>query len=894
MRQIQISALLLCFLASMGIANAAAPPLLEWQKCLGGTGQDMPVRLIKGSDGFIYTLGSTGSSDGDVVQNRGALDLWLTKLDSTGQLIWQKTYGGSNMDIGTGIVQLSSGGFIIAGYTASTNGDITSNHGNFDAWVLKIDQSGNIIWQKTIGGSQVDLCYSLIQTQDGGFLLGGGTYSNDGDVSGLHGDQDFWLVKINSAGTIQWQRTLGGSSLDVCYGIIENNSGEIIACGATNSTNGDVTGNHGSFEFWVNKLSASGNLLWSKCYGGTEQESALSICRGATGQYLIAGYSKSANGDVGHNSGYNDFWACLIDDTGLLVKEKSFGGTGADIAYSVIHTIDGGFLLSGGTNSSDIDVRSNHGLEDVWLLKTDQNLNIEWSQCLGGTGNDRPSCAIQNSDGGYYVAAYTYSTDGDITGNHGTADFWILKMACKIPIAAFSSSTDSVCTNGSVQLINNSSNSTAYSWSVNNQVFSTLTNPSTNLGRNGRNVILLKSETCYYSDQTQKTIYVSPPPQVQILSSEPYLCSGSTIDLSSIGSGASLWSNGATGSSISISQGGLYELTLSRGGCSRSATINIVEHAAPVFSLGPDTTICNGTSLQLNSPLNMNSYTWQDGSSQFNYLVTMSGTYRVTIEDQYCAASDEIVVNMINCGAPIANFSSNTQIVCENEEVSFFDLSGNALSWSWSFPGGQPSVSTLQNPVVTYSIPGTYPVMLQATNSAGTNSIMRVQYLRVNANPTKPIITVIGYDLNSTPAENYQWMLNQSQIPGATYRTYNAIQSGNYQVEISDDNQCHAISDPVTVLITGLANLKAKGSGLTVYPNPTYGEVFIQAESGKSEKAEVRLFDNKAALLYSNNIDPQYGSPETTLDLSELASGTYFLEYRTQSGNVTGSILIKQ
>ena len=112
---------------------ASAPPLLEWQKCLGGSGQDMPVHLIKGTDGFIYTLGSTASIDGDVQLNRGSLDLWLTKQDSAGNLIWQRTYGGSNIDIGTGLVQIPGGGFILAGYSSSNNGDLSGNHGNFFA-----------------------------------------------------------------------------------------------------------------------------------------------------------------------------------------------------------------------------------------------------------------------------------------------------------------------------------------------------------------------------------------------------------------------------------------------------------------------------------------------------------------------------------------------------------------------------------------------------------------------------------------------------------------------------------------------------------------------------------------------------------------------------------------
>ena len=873
---------------------ASAPPLLEWQKCLGGSGQDMPVHLIKGTDGFIYTLGSTASIDGDVQLNRGSLDLWLTKQDSAGNLIWQRTYGGSNIDIGTGLVQIPGGGFILAGYSSSNNGDVSGNHGNFDAWILKIDVNGNIIWQKTIGGSQVDLCYTIQALQDGNYVFGGGTYSNDGDVSGHHGDQDFWIVKINTSGAILWHRSLGGTGLDVCYDIIETNSGQIIACGSTNSTDGNVSGNHGNYDFWINRISSNGTVISSNCYGGTQQESAqsMSLCSG--NRIAVAGYSKSSNGDVTSNSGYNDYWFCLIDSNGIIEREKSYGGSGTDVAYSVINTLDGGFLLSGGTTSTDFDVKNNHGAEDVWLVKTDSILNLEWSKTYGGSGNERPSCSMENDDGGYIIASYSYSTDGNISGNHGTSDFWIIRLSCHQPIAQFSTSTDSVCVNDLLQLTNLSVNASSYSWYLNNTLFSNQKDASTLVNRFGRNIIKLKTETCYSSDEIQKQVYMSSAPQVQINKSEPYICTGSTIELSTTTSGTYTWSNGSTQSSIQISQGGIYQLDLKLAGCTVHKGVIISEHTPPPFSLGSDTTICIGSSLMLSAPANMQSYLWQDGSAQSNFLVTNPGIFELTVSDQYCSSTDQISVNMINCGIPVANFTASAQIICENAIVSFQDLSGNATTWNWTFPGGQPSSSTQQNPNITYSQSGTYSVMLEASNAAGTNTIMRVHFVVVNPNPFKPQVTLIGNQLNSTHADRYQWELNQVTIPGASYQSYEATQSGNYRVEITDLNQCKAVSDAVTVLITGLPNLRGTGSGISVYPNPTYGDVHLQTNYNLNESAEIRIFDNKASLVYSGSVSYQFSNEATTLDLSNLPSGTYFLEYRTQSGSVAGSILVKQ
>lgn len=894
MRQNRLLWFFFCFLSTCVGSYASAPPLLEWQRCLGGSGQDMPVHLIKGNDGFIYTLGSTASVDGDIQINRGSLDFWLTKQDSSGNLIWQKTYGGSNIDIGTGIIQIPGGGFLLAGYTSSNNGDVSGNHGNFDAWILKIDPSGNIIWQKTIGGSQVDLCYTIQLLQDGNYIFGGGTYSNDGDVSGHHGDQDFWLVKINQTGTILWQRALGGSGLDVCYDLIETANGQIIACGSTNSIDGQVSGNHGNYDLWINRLSSNGTLLSSRCYGGTEQESGLSLTVGSGNSIAVAGYSKSSNGDVSANFGYNDFWLCLIDSNGTIIREKNFGGSGTDVAYSVINTIDGGFLLTGGTTSTDYNVKNNHGAEDTWLVKTDANLTPEWSKTYGGSGNDRPSCSLENDDGGYIIASYSYSVDGDVSGNHGTSDFWIIRLSCKTPVAQFNLSTDSVCLNHLVQLTNFSLNTSANSWYLNNTFFSNEEEPYTSIARYGKNIIKLKTETCYSSSELQKQVYMSAPPTVQIDQSEPYLCTGSPIELSCSTSGAYSWSNGSTQSSIQISQGGIYQLSLSLAGCTVHKAINISEHTVPQFTLGNDTTICIGSSLMLNGPGNMQSYLWQDGSSQNNYLVTNPGLYELTISDQYCKSTDQINVNMTSCGFPIANFTASTQSICEDAIVSFQDLSGNATSWNWTFPGGNPSVSSQQNPNISYSQAGTYSVMLEAGNTAGTNIIMRVQFIVVKPNPYKPQVTLIGNQLNSTHADKYQWQMNQVNIAGAVQQSYEAMQSGNYRVEVTDLNQCKAVSDAVAVLITGLPSLRASGGGISVFPNPTYGDIQLQSNFNLAEPAEIRIFDTKASLVYAGSLSHQFPNEATTLDLSNLPQGTYFLEYRTQSGSVAGSILVKQ
>jgi hypothetical protein len=198
--------------------------------------------------------GYTNSNDGDVTGNHGSNDFWVVKLNSTGVLQWQKTLGGSGSDKATSVQQTADGGYIVAGYTNSTNGDVTGNHGSNDFWVVKLNSTGLLQWQKTYGGNSSDVAYSIQQTTDFGYIVAGCTNSNNGDVTGYHGTMDYWVTKLDSAGILQWQKTLGGYDYEAANSIQQTADGGYIVAGWTYSTNGDVTGYHGNVDFWVVKL----------------------------------------------------------------------------------------------------------------------------------------------------------------------------------------------------------------------------------------------------------------------------------------------------------------------------------------------------------------------------------------------------------------------------------------------------------------------------------------------------------------------------------------------------------------------------------------------------------------------------------------------------------------
>ncbi len=395
---------------------------------LGGSAEDQAYSIQQTDDGGYIVAGSTQSNDGDVTGNHGSSDYWIVKLDASGNIQWQRCLGGSSYDYAISIRQTADGGYIVAGYTGSNDGNVTGNHGISDFWVVKLDAAGAIQWQSCLGGSSSEYANSIQQTADGGYILTGYTGSNNGDVTGNHGGTDYWVVKLDASGAIQWQICLGGSSSDDARSIQQTADGGYIVAGYTNSNNGDVTGNHGNSDYWIVKLDASGNIQWQKCLGGSNNDSAFSMQQTADGGYIVAGFTQSNDGDVTGYHGSNDGWIVKLDASGNIQWQRCLGGSGNDTPYSIRQTADGGYIVAGFTYSNDGDVAGNHGGADCWIVKLDASGNIQWQRCLGGSGYDYAYSIQQTADGGYIVAGYTNSNNGDVTGNHGNSDYWIVKL----------------------------------------------------------------------------------------------------------------------------------------------------------------------------------------------------------------------------------------------------------------------------------------------------------------------------------------------------------------------------------------------------------------------------------------------------------------------------------
>jgi hypothetical protein len=358
----------------------------------------------------------------------------------------QRSIGGSSDDILINMSFTKDGGLILGGHsTSNKSGDKTEDtRGDFglqDYWVVKLNKLGKIQWEKTIGGDVIDLLWSLQQTRDGGYILGGTSYSNSSSekTENSRGLSDYWIVKLDSLGIIEWDKTLGGADYDNLYVVQQTGDGGYILAGLSYSnTSGEKTENsRGESDYWIVKLNAGGIIEWDKTIGGNGSDLPTCLQQTKDGGYLLGGSSSSErSGEKSQNSrGLDDYWVVKIDQAGNVQWNKTIGGSDYDNLYALQLTADGGCILGGSSYSLKSGEKSqdSRGLSDYWIVKLDNRGNLQKDETIGGGGNDFLYSLEKASDGGFIIGGTSFSNiSGEKTENNRgggfSGDYWVVKL----------------------------------------------------------------------------------------------------------------------------------------------------------------------------------------------------------------------------------------------------------------------------------------------------------------------------------------------------------------------------------------------------------------------------------------------------------------------------------
>ncbi|MBU0691704.1 T9SS type A sorting domain-containing protein [bacterium] len=361
-----------CVALLIGLA-AAQPPDSLWGRSYGGELDDICWSVLPVADGGFLMAGWTES------YGAGDSDFWLLRTTADGDSLWSHAYGSEAEDMGFTMCQATDDGYMLAG--------VSSASGSEDFWLIKVDSDGTPLWDRRYGGPLDDRCWSIQQTTDGGYILLGWTSSYGA------GSDDTWLLKVDSEGDSLWSRTFGGSSIDFCYEVKQTSDGGYILTGYTGSF-GAV--NH---DIWLIKTDANGDSLWTRMYGGSEQEEARSVVQTPDGGYLIAGWGRTLT------PGNTNFIAIRTDANGDSLWGRTYGGEASDFSNTARPVMGGGYVIAGRSYSFA------NGLYDIWMLRINEAGDSLWSASWGGPDADHCISLLQLPDASFVLAGLT-STEG--------------------------------------------------------------------------------------------------------------------------------------------------------------------------------------------------------------------------------------------------------------------------------------------------------------------------------------------------------------------------------------------------------------------------------------------------------------------------------------------------
>lgn len=407
--------LLLCSIAQI---NAKTILKTKWSKTFGGSKYDGTNGIIKAHDSGYLILGTSKSNDGDKDSSKGDYDIWLLKIDENGKELWNKTYGGSKEDFGKCIIKTKDNGYLIAAHTGSDDGDIDSENESRSCLIMKFNYKDEVEWKKLFTGVFYVTPRSIIQIDDGGFVIGGYIWpKRQGTL------EDAWIMKINNKGEMEWEATFGDTFRNYVFDVVQTQDKGYLMVGKTylykDVIVDDSLVNKIILDALIIKVDSDGKLLWKKTFGGSGFETANIVKITKKSDIYVFGTTTSFNGDVGNPGHHGRVWAFKLNSSGELLWSKKYDGY---VPSSVIQNKNDDFILLK-------TVYGNKAIYDMGLMKIDSAGKILWSKDYGGSDYEYSSSVIKsNDDLGFILAGYSKSKDGDIPKNQGNHDYWILNV----------------------------------------------------------------------------------------------------------------------------------------------------------------------------------------------------------------------------------------------------------------------------------------------------------------------------------------------------------------------------------------------------------------------------------------------------------------------------------
>ncbi len=865
------------FITLFSFSNAQE---IEWQNTIGGSGEDNVFEIQSTFDGGYIIAGASNSNiSGDKTENcKGSFDIWIIKLDSIGDIEWEKTIGGSDDDYAYSVRQTLDGGYIVGACSESdSSGDKTvHSKGLMDYWVLKLDPSGLIQWQKVYGGDLWDQLEDIRLTADGGYIVCGFSLSGvSGDKSDtLNGKDDFWVLKLDSAGTVEWDRGIGGTDDDRPKAIHQTADGGYIVGGTSwSGVSGQKTEPFIGFsDYWVVKFDSLGSIQWQNTITGSLEDYLWSLEPTIDGGFIVGGYSFSDSSyDKSENcKGGEDYWIVKLDSSGNILWDKTIGGAGYDIHCQVHQTPDGNYDIIGSTlsNLSGDITEDCVGKTDLLIVRLDSSGTIIFQNTIGGVNEEIVPTGYPAFDNNLIVAVNSNSNvSGDKTENsNGGKDIWIVKIDGDVNLitgkiyADLNSDTDQDVTDPDLP---------------GRKVDETITGRITFSNQFG-DFNLVVPDTGIYSIQSQSLPWYNPVP-----SSRSVIFTGLN-ETDSLNDFAFQPSGSYTDASITLTP-----LSPFRSGFTATYQINYGNYgttaSAPTLCFYPDTNVTFQSATQTPTQITPDSVTWtlpaltpfQSGSIIITVSVNLGLTNGTLINSS--ARIDPLLTdaNVLNNTSDWPIFTTGSydpnDILVNRYDFTTTELSANPwLEYIIRFQNtGNDTAFTVKilNPVDTNKLEISSIEFVNASHPVNLN------WINYQRNMEFKFENILLPDSNTNEPLSHGFVRYRIQ-PKTTLNAGDTIP--NFAAIYFDFNEPVITNTAETIIIlpTGVASASPTQGKLLVFPNPAENSINISGIHLENGKAQLMLTDIYGKLIIEKTIL----TSSTTLETDQLSNGVYLIQ----------------